>query len=181
MKSQTNFAQSFISVWGSFMCRKSTTRDPRLYFPSKGSITQNFYSLRKSIDSGRIWTLRTSDPVASMITTRPLGSTNIYRISLDLIYISLTLNRFLWGWQLYIIGHRLGIPTRPTVVGDALAGREEESKYYFLIFLFYLFIFIYLFCLLERVRSLSSTPVNTPLVWGGWHFYRLCMKLLTVI
>ena len=40
-------------------------------------------------------------------------------------------------------------------MGDALTGREEVSKY---CFLFYLFIF-----LLEGVRSLLSTPVNTPL------------------
>ena len=38
--------------------------------------------------------LRTSDPVGSRITMGPPGSTNIYRISLDLIYISLTLIYF---------------------------------------------------------------------------------------
>ena len=29
------------------------TRDPRLYFPSEGSHTQDFYALKKSIDPGR--------------------------------------------------------------------------------------------------------------------------------
>ena len=28
--------------------RKSTTRDPRIYFPSQGSHTQNFYALKKN-------------------------------------------------------------------------------------------------------------------------------------
>ena len=35
------------SAWGYFTCRKSTTRDPRLYFPSEGSHTQDFYALKK--------------------------------------------------------------------------------------------------------------------------------------
>ena len=44
---------ALISAWGSFTCRKSTTRDPRLYFPSEGSHTQDVYALKKSIDPGR--------------------------------------------------------------------------------------------------------------------------------
>ena len=39
--------EALISAWGSFSCRKSTTRDPRLYFPSKLSNTQDFYALKK--------------------------------------------------------------------------------------------------------------------------------------
>ena len=49
-------SEALISAWGSFTCRKSTTQDPRLYFPSEGSHTQDFYALKKSIDPGRIWT-----------------------------------------------------------------------------------------------------------------------------
>ena len=32
------------------MCRKSRTRDPRLYFPPEGSHTEDFYALKNSID-----------------------------------------------------------------------------------------------------------------------------------
>ena len=35
-------SETLILAWGSFMCRKSTTQDPWLYFPSKGSHTQEF-------------------------------------------------------------------------------------------------------------------------------------------
>ena len=38
------------------MCRKSITWDQRIYFPSEGSHTQDFYALKKSIDPGRVWT-----------------------------------------------------------------------------------------------------------------------------
>ena len=41
------------------MCRKSMTQDPRVYFPSEGSHTQDFYALKKSIDPG--WD-RTREP-----------------------------------------------------------------------------------------------------------------------
>ena len=34
------------------MCRKFTSRDPRLYFPSEENHTQDFYALKKSIDPG---------------------------------------------------------------------------------------------------------------------------------
>ena len=56
-----------------FTCRKSTTRDPRLYFPSEGSHTQDFYSLKKVPWPRPGLNPRTSDPVASMITTGPPG------------------------------------------------------------------------------------------------------------
>ena len=90
-------SEALISAWGSLTCRKSTTRDPQLYFPSEGCPTQDFYALRKSIDPAGFEpaNLRSS----GMIITGPPGSTNIYRISLDLIYISLIFNIFLWGWQ----------------------------------------------------------------------------------
>ena len=39
-------SETLISAWGSFICRKPTTRDPRLYFPSEGSRTQDFYALK---------------------------------------------------------------------------------------------------------------------------------------
>ena len=47
-------SKALISAWGSFMCRKSTTGDLRLYFPSEGSHTQDFYALKKFIDPGGI-------------------------------------------------------------------------------------------------------------------------------
>ena len=52
-------SEALISAWGSFTCRKSTTRDPRVYFPSDGSHNQDFYALKKSIDPGRD---RTDEP-----------------------------------------------------------------------------------------------------------------------
>ena len=45
-KSDKFCSEALISTWGSFTCRKSTTRDPRLYFPSEGSYTQDFYALK---------------------------------------------------------------------------------------------------------------------------------------
>ena len=45
-KSDKFCSETLISAWGSFTCRKSTTRDPRLYFPSEGSHTQDFYALK---------------------------------------------------------------------------------------------------------------------------------------
>ena len=44
------------------------TQDPQLYFPSKGSHTQDFYALKNQSNP------QTSDPEASMITTGPPGS-----------------------------------------------------------------------------------------------------------
>ena len=55
-KSDKFCSGALISAWGSFTCRKSMTRDPRLYFPSEGSHTQDFYALKKCIDPGRVWT-----------------------------------------------------------------------------------------------------------------------------
>ena len=48
------------------MCSKSTTLDPRLYFPSEGSHTQDFYALKKSIDPGRD---RTREPRIQMLVS----------------------------------------------------------------------------------------------------------------
>ena len=47
-KSDKFCSEALILAWGSFTCRKSTTRDPQLYFPSEGS-----HTLKKSIDPGR--------------------------------------------------------------------------------------------------------------------------------
>ena len=55
-KSEKFCSEARISAWDSFRRRKSKTGDPRLYFPSEGSHTQNFYVLKKSIDPGRVWT-----------------------------------------------------------------------------------------------------------------------------
>ena len=57
------------------MCRKSMTRDPRFYFPSEGSHTQDFYVLKKIHPPRPGLNPRTSDPQLSMITTGPPGST----------------------------------------------------------------------------------------------------------
>ena len=56
-KSDKFSSEALISAWGSFTCRKSTTRDTRFYLPSEASHTQDFYALKKSIDPGRVWTL----------------------------------------------------------------------------------------------------------------------------
>ena len=48
-KSDIFCSETLISAWGSFICRKPTTRDPRgprLYFPSEGSRTRDFYALK---------------------------------------------------------------------------------------------------------------------------------------
>ena len=45
-KSDKFCLEALISDWGSFTCRKSTTRDQRLYFPSEESHTQDFYALK---------------------------------------------------------------------------------------------------------------------------------------
>ena len=44
-KSDKFSSEVLISAWGSFTCRKCTTRDPRLYCPSEGSHTQDFFYL----------------------------------------------------------------------------------------------------------------------------------------
>ena len=74
-------SETLISAWGSFRCRKSTTRDPRLYFPSEGNHTQDFYSLKNPSNPG------TSDPAESMINPRPLGWTKInFKIYLGFLH-----------------------------------------------------------------------------------------------
>ena len=55
-KSDQFCSEALISTRCSFMCHKSTTWDPWLYFPSEGSHTQDFYALKKSTDPGRVWT-----------------------------------------------------------------------------------------------------------------------------
>ena len=55
-KSDKFSSEALISAWGSFMCRKSATQDPRIYFLSEGSYTQDFYALKKFIERGRVWT-----------------------------------------------------------------------------------------------------------------------------
>ena len=57
-KSDKFCSEALISAWDSFTCCKSSTRDPRLYFPSEGSHIQDFYALKKSIDPGRDRTRR---------------------------------------------------------------------------------------------------------------------------
>ena len=59
------------------MCRKSTTRDLRLYFTSEGSHAQDFYSLKKMHTPRPSLNPGTSDAVASMISTWPPGSTRL--------------------------------------------------------------------------------------------------------
>ena len=45
---------TFTSLLGSFTCRKFTTWDRRLYFPSEGRRAENFFA-RKSDGFGRVW------------------------------------------------------------------------------------------------------------------------------
>ena len=68
-KSDKFCSEALISTWGSFTCCKSTTRDPRLYFPSEGSHSQDFYALKKSIDRGRD---RTREPRIQRLEWQPL-------------------------------------------------------------------------------------------------------------
>ena len=44
------------NIQGSFMCRKSTTWDRQLYFPSKGRRAEDFFRPEKSNGFGRVWT-----------------------------------------------------------------------------------------------------------------------------
>ena len=48
-KSDKFFLEHLMSAWGSLTCRKSATRDPRLYFPYEGSHTQDFYALKNPL------------------------------------------------------------------------------------------------------------------------------------
>ena len=41
-------SEALISSWGSSTCRKPTTRDPRLYFPSEGSHLFRIFTLWKN-------------------------------------------------------------------------------------------------------------------------------------
>ena len=68
-KSDKFCSKALISAWGSFTCRKCTTRDPRLYFHSEGSHTPDFYTLKKYMDPGRDSTSESRIQWASMITT----------------------------------------------------------------------------------------------------------------
>ena len=67
--------QALISAWGSFTCRKSTTRDPRLYLPFQRNSYSLFLRSKKSIDPGRD---RTCEPRVQRRVWQPLdhrGST----------------------------------------------------------------------------------------------------------
>jgi hypothetical protein len=44
------------SIQGSFTCRKSTTWDQQLYFPSEGRRDEDFFARKKSDGFGRVWT-----------------------------------------------------------------------------------------------------------------------------
>ena len=44
------------NIQGSFTCRKSTTWDRRLYFPSEGRRADDFFRPEKSNGFGRVWT-----------------------------------------------------------------------------------------------------------------------------
>ena len=74
-KSDKFCSEAPISVWGSSTYRKSTTRDPRLYFPSEGSHTLGFLRSEKIHRPRPGSNPRTSDLEANMITTAPPGST----------------------------------------------------------------------------------------------------------
>ena len=84
-KSDKFCSEALILAWGSFTCHKSMTQDQRLHFPSEGSHTQDFYVLKKIHQPWPGLNLQTSNPVASMITIRPLGSTfsNVKSITLS--------------------------------------------------------------------------------------------------
>ena len=73
-KSDKFCSDDLISAWGSFTCLKSTTRDQRLYFPSEGSHTMDFYGLKNFIDPMLVWIREHRIQMASMITTGPPGS-----------------------------------------------------------------------------------------------------------
>ena len=44
------------NIQRSFTCRKSTTWDKRLYFPSEGRRAEDFFATEKSYGFGRVWT-----------------------------------------------------------------------------------------------------------------------------
>ena len=88
-KSDIFCLEVLISAWGYFTCRKYTTRDQRLYFPSEGSHTQDIYALKKIHQPQPGVNPRTSDPMARMITTAPPGS----------------ITTFNWPQSVYTTGH----------------------------------------------------------------------------
>ena len=61
-KSDKFCSEALITAWSSFTCRKSTRRDPRLYFHSEGSHTQDIYDRKKIHRSQPGLNPRTSDP-----------------------------------------------------------------------------------------------------------------------
>ena len=63
------------NILGSFTCRKSTTRDKRLYFPSEGKRAEDFFAPEKSDVFGLVWTPLTWVPKAR---TLPLDHRNWY-------------------------------------------------------------------------------------------------------
>ena len=69
-KSDKFCSEVLISAWGSFTCRKSTTRDQWLYFPSEEDL-KKIHRPRPGLKP------QTSNPVASMITTGPPVSTQM--------------------------------------------------------------------------------------------------------
>ena len=77
-KSDKFCSEALISAWGSFTCRKSTTRDPRLYFPSEGSHTQDIFALKKIHRPRPGSNPRTSDPEAMAHLSR--GSILLSRV-----------------------------------------------------------------------------------------------------
>ena len=72
-KSDKCWSEVLTSAWDSFTCRKSTTRDPRLYCPSEGSHILDFFALKKIHRPRPGLNPRTSDLVASMVSTGPPG------------------------------------------------------------------------------------------------------------
>ena len=55
------------NVQGSFTCRKFTTWDRLLYFPSEGRRAEDFFALKYLDGFGRVWTPRTWVPKASTL------------------------------------------------------------------------------------------------------------------
>ena len=74
------------------MCRKFTTWDPRLYIPSEGIRTQDFYALKKSIDPGRD---RTREPLyLGLVVQLPINRRDVtgVRIICDVTVYGYTLS-----------------------------------------------------------------------------------------
>jgi len=45
---------TFVSIRGSFTCRKLATQDTRLYFPSEGRRAEDFFALKNPDGFGRV-------------------------------------------------------------------------------------------------------------------------------